>query len=252
MPDWRSISAADGSRGLICPPLARSGLAHLFTLRPLRSPARSPAGWISPTLLVSAGLEGLDIATPIQIHGARIASPSHSGGTTEPERADGVIVRSGPRAAAIATADCVGIILYAAEARAFAVVHAGWRGTLARILEEAIAVLSRESGASPLEMSVAMGPAIGGCCYEVGEEVLAPFHRAYPESAWPRLFGWREGRRTLDLIAANRILAAECGVAESLILDAGICTSCRRDLCWSYRAEGAASGRMWTIAGLTA
>jgi copper oxidase (laccase) domain-containing protein len=101
-------------------------------------------------------------------------------------------------------------------------------------------------------MSMAMGPAIGGCCYEVGEEVLAPFRRAYPESAWPRLFGGREGRRTLDLFAANRILAVECGVAESLILGAGICTSCRRDLCWSYRAEGPASGRMWTVAGLTA
>src|SRR6267142_5073520 len=108
MSDWESISALDGSRGLICLPLARSGLSHLFTLRGEEAPGRRPGPGIPETLLLLAGLGGIGIAMPVQVHGARIAVPGPSGRTTEPERADGVVVHARRGGAAVATADCVG------------------------------------------------------------------------------------------------------------------------------------------------
>jgi copper oxidase (laccase) domain-containing protein len=95
-----------------------------------------------------------------------------------------------------------------------------------------------------------MGPAIGGCCYEVGEDVVVPFRSVFHEPGEAdRIFGSRAGRTTIDLAAANAALAARSGLAPERIHAAAICTSCRRDLCWSYRAEGRGTGRMWTIAG---
>lgn len=243
------IRTAGGSRFLVCRPLAREGLAHAFTLRPENRPEAAARGAWPAGIIREIGLQEVPFATPEQAHGSAVARPSPSGRTAEPLRADAVVVDRARGGAAIATADCVGAILHAPEARAFAVVHAGWRGTLAGVLREAAEALKGAAGAGPGEMTLAMGPAIGRCCYEVGEDVAAPFRRAFPESLRPRLFGARGGRPTLDLIEANRFRAEECGIDPRRIHAAQVCTSCRKDLCWSYRSEGESAGRMWTLAG---
>jgi YfiH family protein len=252
MPTWEMHRTADGSRGLVCRRLSEEGLPHLFTLRPETDPAPADRRAIPAAVLESIGLRDFAVASPKQVHGARVAVPASPGPGTDPEEADAVVVDSGIGAAAIATADCVGAVLHAPEIGGFAVVHAGWRGTLAGVLAETVGALSRRTGVPASRMTVAMGPAIGRCCYEVGEDVADPFRRAFPELAWPGIFGARGGRTTLGLIEANRLIAERCGVPPERIFDSATCTSCRRDLCWSYRVEGPSAGRMWTLAGRAA
>jgi len=252
MSPWSRHRTPSGSRFLQCAPLSAEGLAHAFTLRPESTSAAGPPG-PPPDVLAALGLDGRPVSRPKQVHGRIVARPGGAGALTDPVEADGVVVggASAPSGvAAIATADCVGAILCCARGEGFAVVHAGWRGTLLGVLQEAVAALSAGTGTPPSRMILAIGPSIGRCCYEVGEDVADPFRRAFPESAIPRLFGARNGRATLDIVEANRVRAVEAGLDPERIHAAGMCTSCERDLCWSWRAGGAAAGRMWTLAGL--
>ncbi|HZE89651.1 MAG TPA: polyphenol oxidase family protein [Verrucomicrobiae bacterium] len=246
MAGWTTIDTPSGHRGLVCPALAGEGLVHLFTLR---SAADGAAGAIPRELLARLGLDGIPIARPKQVHGALVAIPAGPPGATAPGEADAVAVTKPGEAAAIATADCVGAILFDPGPGCFAVVHAGWRGTIAGVVPAAVEALALRGGARPRRMMMAMGPSIRGCCYEVGEEVLAPFRRAFPRAEGLGIFGARGGRETLDLVAANRALGESCGLDPARIHASDLCTSCRTDLCWSYRKAGPGAGRMWTLAG---
>jgi len=243
--------SAGGPAHLVCEALAQAGLPHAFTLKPsgARDAGYRPGPPAEAVALV--GLGGAAVFRPTQVHGAEVARPSDAPPATLPEKADAVVVR-GAGAAAIATADCVGAIVAAPRAGAFAVVHAGWRGTIAGALPAAIRALAGESGARPESMIVAFGPSIGGCCYEVGPEVADRFRAAFAADLQPPVFGRGEGATTLDLSAANRHQAIAEGIPPAQIHACGICTSCRNDICWSYRREGPRAGRMWTIAGLKA
>ncbi|MBI3447830.1 MAG: polyphenol oxidase family protein [Acidobacteria bacterium] len=247
MADWTTLQTDSGDRALVCGPLAGAGLAHMFTLRPAGTIASGTA--IPAGLLARIALDGIPISRPRQVHGSIVATPAGASGGTSPPEADAVAVTTGGGAAAIATADCVGAILLDPGSGAFAVVHAGWRGTLARVVPAAIETLTIRGGARPGRMVMAMGPSIRGCCYEVGEEVLAPFRRSFPDADRRGIFGERGGRETVDLVAANRALAEQCGLDPLGIHASDLCTSCRTDLCWSYRKAGAGAGRMWTLAG---
>jgi len=247
---WRTDpGSAGGPAHLVCEALARAGLPHAFTLKPSSDgDAGARPGPPAETLSL-VGLEGVALFRPAQVHGAEVARPSGAPPGTLPGKADAVVVR-GAGAAAIATADCVGAIVAAPEAGAFAVVHAGWRGTIAGALPAAIRALAAESGARPEAMIVALGPSIGGCCYEVGSEVADRFRAAFAADLQPPVFGRRGDATTLDLSAANRHQAIAEGIPASSVHACGICTSCRNDICWSYRREGPRAGRMWTLAGL--
>ncbi len=249
MSDWR-FHEAGADRFLVCGPLQAAGLRHAFTLRPREgTPPPAPDG-PPASILARIGLETAPLARPVQVHGAVAARPARDAAITEPREADAVLVTEGPGAAAVATADCVGAILCAGAARGFAVVHAGWRGTLAGVLPRAIRALAERLSIPPSRMYLAIGPAIGGCCYEVGEEVAGAFREAFHTSARRALFGRRGGRTTLDIAAANRLQAEEAGLPAGRIHIAGICTSCRGEICWSYRLSGRGAGRMWAVAGI--
>lgn len=250
MSTWERRQTREGDRYLVCTPLEREGLRHAFTLRPSGSSPREPSSRALPgEVLRDIGLPPSPVATLVQVHGSTVSLAA--GGSAVPREADAVVISSGT--AAIATADCVGAILHEPRSRATAVVHAGWRGTITGVLGAAIARLGSHSGEPPSSFLLAMGPAIGGCCYEVGEDVATPFAALFgaPQEA-ARIFGSRAGKTTIDLAAANAALALRSGLAPERIHVAGICTSCRRDLCWSYRAEGKGAGRMWAIAGRSA
>lgn len=234
---------------LACAALTEAGLLHAFSLKPGAGTAPRPGP--PAEVLARIGLAGAPVARPIQVHGATVARPSEDPVATRPERADAVLV-VGTGAAAIATADCVGAIVAATGAGAFAVVHAGWRGTIAGALPAAIRALAAVAGAPPESMIVALGPSIGGCCYEVGEEVEERFRALFDGRTDPQVFGRRGGATTLDLAAANLHQAVALGVKAANVHACGICTACREDLCWSYRRSGPRAGRMWTMAGLRA
>jgi polyphenol oxidase len=163
---------------------------------------------------------------------------------------------------AVQTADCVPILLADPRTGAVAAVHSGWRGTLKRIGEKTLGRLRMEFGTRPEDVVAAVGPGIGGCCYEVGPEVAkefaaqfrwarnwfaGPFDDAAAGENDPYWLPWLnlappghtpEPRRLhLDLIAANRAILAEAGVPQANIWDSGLCTGCRTDLFFSHRKE---------------
>jgi polyphenol oxidase len=176
----------------------------------------------------------------------------------------------------IQTADCVPILLADPRRRVVAAVHAGWRGTLARIVIKTLGRMRLEFGTRPQDVLAALGPAIGACCYEVGPEVALAFAGQFAQAAkWfegpferlatgeePNPLPWLTlmppghdpppERVRLDLRAANRWQLVDAGVPPRNIAVSALCTGCRRDLFFSYRKEGAGTGRMMSVIGIRA
>jgi YfiH family protein len=135
----------------------------------------------------------------------------------------------------ILTADCVPVLLYDPIRRAVGAVHAGWRGTHARIVPKTVETMQKRYGTDPRDLIVGIGPAIGGCCYEVGPEVAERFV-AYPDALLPQT----GGKYRLDTKEINRIQLIEIGVPETHIEVSPICTMCEHDRYFSYRADATA------------
>ncbi len=151
-----------------------------------------------------------------------------------PAAGDGLILVEKGVMGVIKTADCLPVILFERNLPAVAVVHAGWRGTAQRITEKAVRRMI-DLGGKIDAMGAAIGPGIGPCCYEVGEEVAREFRRAgFSDGVWAE----RKGKIVLDLKKANRELIEAQGVEN--IYDIGLCTSCRGDLFFSARRDGQA------------
>jgi YfiH family protein len=194
---------------------------------------------------MGALIESLVVAE--QLHGslvARVTSADAGRGATDPAAviagADALVTDAPEVALAALSADCPIILLADEGRRAVAAVHSGWRGAAAGVVTAAVASLG-EYGASAERLFASIGPAIGACCYEVGKEVRA----AFPEriAGAEGVFVEREGRLFLDLVRAAELQLLDSGVRSDRISTAGVCTSCRNDLFFSYRREGKAAGR---------
>jgi YfiH family protein len=143
---------------------------------------------------------------------------------------DALITDEPGRFIGIRTADCVPILLANPSNRAVAAVHAGWRGTAARIAAVALDKLAADFGSRPAGVFVAIGPSIGPCCFEVGPEVA-------------NVFG-RTGRTTIDLVEENRRQLMDAGVPAANIDVSGACTMCDAVEFHSWRRDRKAAGRM--------
>jgi hypothetical protein len=137
---------------------------------------------------------------------------------------------------AVRTADCIPILLVDERRRAVAAVHAGWRGTVARIADEAVAAMGRCFGTRARDLHAAIGPGIGKCCYQVGAEVAAQFGG--------------QGSGHVDLAAANRQQLEDAGVTGRRIYASNLCTMCRAAEFHSFRRDQDAAGRMFSFAGI--
>ncbi len=173
---------------------------------------------------------------------------------------------------AVQTADCVPILLVDSRNRTVAAVHAGWRGTLGRIVTKTIGKMQMQFGTKPADLLAAIGPSIGGCCYEVGTELAAEFRSQFANAAdWfdelrtgdePNPLQWLKmsppGHQPppknvlLDLRQANRAQLLEAGLLPRNISVSGLCTACRRDLFFSYREEAGTAGRLMSVIGFRA
>jgi hypothetical protein len=189
---------------------------------------------------------------------------------SEPCRGDASATNRPGLLLGVQTADCVPILLVDPKKHAVAAIHAGWRGTLQRIVTKAIGKMHMQFGAKPADLLAAIGPSIGGCCYEVGAEVAAKFQSQFPHaSAWfdelrtgdePNPLQWLNrmppGHQPppknvlLDLKKANRAQLLDTGLRPQNIFVSDLCTACRRDLLFSYRKEGAHSGRLLSVIGI--
>jgi YfiH family protein len=125
-------------------------------------------------------------------------------------------------------------------------VHAGWRGTSAGIAATAIETMTQEFGTAASDLVVAIGPSIGACCYEVGDELRDAFRSAGATDDQLARWFWRTatGSLRLDLWTANRDQLVAAGVPADRIHIAGLCTQTHAHLFESYRAAGVAAGRM--------
>lgn len=185
-----------------------------------------------------APAEAPGLRTLRQVHGndvVEVAALDDSGA-----RGDALITRPGLPPVAVKTADCVPVLLVAPAARFAAAVHSGWRGTVAGVADATIEHLRERHGIAPRDLKAAIGPAIDGCCYEVGEEVREAFVNGFGDAG---RVGFREkagGRPHLDLRDFLVGHLAALGVDD--VERVGPCTACRHDLLHSYRRERS-SGR---------
>jgi YfiH family protein len=186
-----------------------------------------------------------------QAHGDRVFvldDPQKSADQVEREEADALITHLNEKPIAVLTADCVPVILYDPEKHVAGVIHAGRKGTQMRIVSKTISMLSISYGCRPQDVVMAMGPAIGGCCYEVEDPCIVPFRENYP--------GWEDfvtansqHRFMLDLLKANEMDGVQAGISKENIHRSGECTSCNNDRWFSYRKEGT-TGRTVSLAML--
>jgi YfiH family protein len=149
-------------------------------------------------------------------------------------------------------ADCQPIILYDPARHAQGLVHAGWRGLAQGVARRAVETMQEAFGTNPSDLLAGLGPAIGPCCYTVGDDVASAMGYALPD--WREVMaleasgrGWR-----LDLPAANAQQLAAAGVPTGQMERAGLCTACRNDEFFSHRADNGQTGRFAAVAYLPA
>ncbi len=258
---WRKNN---GVQALVCAPLEQAGFINGFSTR-FGGVSEMPQGSLNLAGFHEDAAENIlenrarflklfpgkwSLVGCWQMHGVDVRVVKDAADARPAENAQGesiycdaVVSDAENVLAGIKTADCVPILIGDPVARSFAAVHAGWRGTYAAIVLYAVERLAKEYDSRPEDLHVAIGPAAGACCYEVGSEVIEGFQERYPEP--DELFtATREGHACIDLLQANRNQLIAAGVAAERIYAAPFCTMCRTDLFFSYRNEKAKLGKV--------
>jgi hypothetical protein len=235
-----------------------AGVAHGFTTRDGGS---SSAPWNTLNLGLGVGDDRAAVAanrgavlgalgqpdgvwvSARQVHGHDVVEVTRSAGRSI--EADGLWTRDRSVAVAVLVADCVPILVAHESGDAVAAIHAGWRGTRDRIPARMIERLVK-AGFSAEGLRVAVGPAIGPCCFEVGEDVAAELG-AIDETA---IGAGDTGKPHADLWALNRRILVDAGVPEAQIDTFRVCTSCRDDF-FSHRRDQGSCGRQAGIIGFS-
>ena len=193
------------------------------------------------------GAPDYPVHTLTQVHGNTIVHLGRDG-VKAGVAADGMLTTEQNILLGIKTADCVPLLLAAPHKKSVGALHAGWRGTQQAIALRAVAICVEQWDIAPAQLLVALGPAIDGCCYQVGSEIGEPLFAR-----------WGDGQRTtwkrqgdkgyLDLRAINRMQLIQAGVPQTQIHRVGPCTFCHPDEFASYRREGAQAGRQLSVIG---
>ncbi len=204
----------------------------------LDSPEGVPA--VLERYLLLARHLGFDAAAvPRQVHGTRVVwvSGTRIDGVEVPAGADGLLSRTPGVLLAVTVADCVPVYVVEPSRGLASLVHAGWRGTAARVLREAVGALERDAGAPATDLLMHLGPAICGRCYEVGPEVLAAL-------------GYRDSLpRPVDLRSELEREAISLGLRRERISRSELCTRCGPEPLHSHRGRGIQSGRQAAFLG---
>ena len=191
----------------------------------------------------------------------------------EPLSGDGLITNTPGLLVAIKTADCVPVLVADIKRRVVGAYHAGWRGTVARVVEKGVGEMRRHFGSLPRDLRAAIGPCIRRCCYQVGAEVRFEFESQFSYAGdlfdevfdsnaihvrYPLLFlnqrapghGDLGPEIHLDLVEANRRQLEDAGVREEHISIVEGCTACDTTRFFSHRAEFGKTGRMMAVIGI--
>ena len=213
------------------------------------------------------------VSSVVRLAGSSAPAPQAYPASTQPCKGDGLITNTPGLLLAVQTADCIPVLVADRRQRVAAAFHAGWRGTVKRIVESGVGRMRLEYDSRPEDLIAAIGPGIGPCCYAVGEEVFSSFESQFSYFAdlfcevydpdpvrkkYPMLFLTQRApghshigpSLHLDLIEANRRQLLAAGLSARSIKVVGGCTSCRPDLFFSHRASGGHAGRMMAVIGI--
>jgi len=186
------------------------------------------------------GLAGMPWATVHQVHGNRVVSATRAalgGGPPEAKRrldeADGLVATEPGLVLVVFTADCVPVLLADPVNRVVGAVHAGWRGLAAGVVEAGVAAMAA-AGADLAATVALVGPAIGGCCYEVGPEVADALGDRYPVARSTT----RGGRLAVETALAARQALLGAGLDPGRVTTMGECTHHHPERYFSYRRDG--------------
>lgn len=206
---------------------------------------------------IVAGSYEADLVSVRQVHGnaVRLARRGQLLATPEGKavlEGDGLITAERGLLLGVQTADCTPVLIADTRTHAVGAFHAGWRGTVARIVEHGVAAMQREFGSQPEDMVAAIGPAIRPCCFAVGPDVRERFEAEFTYA--PELFLTVEGQLYADLHAANRRQLLASGLSPDQITVIAECSACARTddggrKYFSHRAEKGFTGRMMSVIG---
>jgi hypothetical protein len=176
-----------------------------------------------------------------QVHGARVrlAAAHELPQSVRLEEGDALVAPRGAIAIGVRVADCVPVLIADAHTGAVAAIHAGWRGTVAGVLEAGVHALSA-LGAEPSALSVALFPHIRACCFEVGDEVAQQLQACSPD---PNVVDRSRAKPHVDLAAILRAKLRALDVPASAVDDVAGCTRCEAERFFSFRRDGRRSGR---------
>jgi purine-nucleoside/S-methyl-5'-thioadenosine phosphorylase / adenosine deaminase len=223
---------------------ALEGFSHGWTTRQLAlrgSPDQEAQAWAD---VAAAGeRDPAALVRLRQVHGAIVHCPNGSGPVADRPQADAALSSDASILLTVQVADCVPIVFGDSSTNTVAVAHAGWRGTAKGIAGATLSALARHR-VRVTDVVAAIGPSIGPCCYRVGAELVDAFR----DAGWPKETAtWFEQRADgwyLDLWRANTDQLVQQGVRRDAVHVAGLCTACHPGWFFSYRREGAGTGRM--------
>lgn len=219
-------------------------LSHGWTTRQLElrgGNGREQHGW--DRVAAAAGVQPGRLVRLRQVHGAAVFVADDATGD-RPE-ADIVLTARADLVVAVQVADCAPVLLASRSGAVVGAAHAGWRGTAADVSGVAVRALVDRFAVDAASLSAAIGPAIGPCCYEVGEELPAVFaERGWNEAERNRWFIRRDGRLFLDVWQANADQLRHAGIPDDQVHVSRLCTACHPEWFYSYRREGAGTGRL--------
>ena len=216
------------------------GLIHGFS-------RRLPQSCTAASIGASLGAPDCPLHTLTQVHGNTIVDIG-GGEATSALEADGMLTPEQNVLLGIKTADCVPLLLVAPHQKSVGALHAGWRGTKKAIALRAVERCAEQWDASPTQLWVALGPSIGGCCYQVGSEIGEPLSERWGDGQ-PTTWNRQGDKGYLDLRAINRRQLIQAGVPQTQIHCVGPCTFCHPAEFTSYRREGAQAGRQLSVIG---
>ena len=216
------------------------GLIHGFS-------RRLPIPLTAASIGASLDAPGCLLHTLTQVHGNAIVHMGSKEAIPALE-ADGMLTTEQNVLLGIRTADCVPILLVAPHKRSVGALHAGWRGTQQAIALRAVGICTEQWDVAATQLWVALGPSIGGCCYQVGHEIGEPLFARWGDGQ-PATWNPRGEKGYLDLRAINRMQFIQAGVPQTQIHNVGPCTFCHPDEFTSARREGAQAGRQLSVIG---
>jgi YfiH family protein len=220
------------------------------------------------------GDAAMPMVTLRQVHSNLVVRAARlDAGRGQPRRGDGLMTDAPGLLLTVQTADCIPVLVADRKRRVVAAFHAGWRGTVKRIVETGVGRMRLEFGCRPEDLVAAIGPGIGACCYAVGDEVLSSFESQFVYGRelfrevydsdpvrlkYPMLFLTQRApghspigpSLHVDLVEANRRQLLDAGLKPEAIRTVGGCTSCQQELFFSHRGAQGFAGRMMSVIGI--